>query len=121
MQFLLGIIQSSDYEDSVKQAAGQAFMSVIEQRPKLLAKKNLVVPCLASLMGMIAKEDGSAAGALFSVTPQHGILDEDDEDGDYAPDVDVQRLAQTIIDTMAIYIPSKYFVEPALNLCAQVS
>jgi hypothetical protein len=71
-------------------------------------------------MGMIAKEDGSSAGALFAVTPKNGILDEEEDDADYSPDADVQRLSHTIIDTMAISIPSKYFVEPALNLCAQV-
>ena len=32
----------------------------------------------------------------------------------------MQRLAQTIIDTMAMAIPSKYFADPALSLIGQV-
>jgi len=50
-----------------------------------------------------------------------GVLDDEEEDdGDYSPELDVQRLAQTIIDTMAMAIPSKHFAEPALSLIGQV-
>lgn len=97
-------------------------MNLVENRPKLFGIANLVHPTLVVLMGMIAKEDSSAAGNLFSFTPaNNGVLDDnDEEDEDYSPELDVQRLAQTIIDTMAISVPSKYFAEPALALIAQV-
>jgi hypothetical protein len=115
----MGIVQNKDYDVAVKQSAGQTLMNIIESRPKLVAKKNLVGPTLALLMEMIAKEDASAAGSLFSFSNPDGILDDEDEDEDFSPDMDVQKLAQTIIDCMAIHIPSKYFVEPALTLCGQ--
>ena len=120
VQFSLGILQSKEYESGVKQSAGQTLINVIEFRPKLMAKKNLVGPVLATLMEMIAKQDSSAAGSLFSFNAREGVLggDDDEEDED-EPEMDVQRLAQTTIDCMAINIPSKYFIDPALTLCAQ--
>jgi hypothetical protein len=43
-----------------------------------------------------------------------------EKDDDYEDDEEnTQRLAQQIIDTMAIHVPSKYFSEPALQLCGQ--
>eukprot|EP01038_Epipyxis_sp_PR26KG_P004790 gene4790-6717_t len=122
-RFSMGIIQAPNYDTAVKQSAGQTMMNIIELRPKLFAKKQLVGPTLATLMEMIAKEDPEATGALFTFTNPKGILDDeeskDDDDESYSPEVDVQRLSQTIIDWMAMYIPSKYFVEPALTLCSQ--
>src|SRR5688572_21024817 len=115
----MSIVQNKDHETAVKQSAGQTLMNIIEARPKLIAKKGLVGPTLAILMEMIAKEDSSAAGALFCFSTPDGILDDEDDDEDESPDMDVQKLSQTIIDCMAINIPSKYFVEPALTLCAQ--
>lgn len=96
-------------------------MNIVENRPKLLGVSELVHPTLVVLMEMIAKEDSAAAGSLFSFNSANtGILDDEDDDEDYSPELDVQRLAQTIIDTMAMAIPSKYFADPALSLIGQV-
>lgn len=119
VQFSLSILQTKEYESGVKQSAGQTLINIIEFRPKLLAKKNLVGPVLATLMEMIAKQDSSAAGSLFSFNARDGILGDESDDDEDEPEMDVQRLAQTTIDCMAINVPSKYFVEPALALCAQ--
>lgn len=119
VQFSLGILQTKEYESGVKQSAGQTLINIIEFRPKLLAKKNLVGPILATLMEMIAKQDSSAAGSLFSFNARDGILGDEESDDEDEPEMDVQRLAQTTIDCMAINVPSKYFVDPALALCAQ--
>lgn len=117
--FVVEIMQSSTYEDQVKQAAGQTLMNILEYRPKLVAKKNLVGPVLSSLVDMIAKSE-VGPGALYAVATQNNHLNEDDDDDeDYNSEVEVQQLAQTCLDTMAISIPSKYFSQPALNLCAQ--
>jgi hypothetical protein len=89
----------------------------------LVAKKQLVVRILSTLAEIIAKSDIKAAGSLFSYADNHGRLDteqeDDDDDEDYA--ADFQKMAQSCLDVMAISIQSKYFVEPALNLCAQVA
>jgi len=121
VEFTLEIIRSKSYESPLQQSAGQTLMNIIENRPKLLAASNLVHPTLVVLMEMIAKEDSSAAGSLFSFSSnKDGVLDDEEEDdGDYSPELDVQRLAQTIIDTMAMAIPSKHFAEPALSLIGQ--
>lgn len=113
--FLINIIQSSAAENAVKQAAGNAFMVLIEQRPKLIAKKQLIPPCIQAMVSIIARSTKSSAGALFSYTTEETGDDDDDDDGE----LDLQRIAQTCLDTMAITIPSKYFVEPALAICAQ--
>jgi hypothetical protein len=120
VQFSLGILAAKQYESGVKQSAGQTLINIIEFRPKLLAKKNLVGPVLATLMEMIAKADSTAAGSLFSFNTREGVLGgQDDESDEDEPEMDIQRLAQTTIDCMAINVPSKYFIEPALALCAQ--
>lgn len=119
VQFCMQTLQNDDIETSCRNAAFQTLLVAVECRPKLLAKQNLVNPILAALMEMIAKrDDTSAAGSLFAfhgdTTVETGGASEDDET------VDVQKYAQTMIDQMAIYIPSKYFADPALALCAQV-
>jgi hypothetical protein len=117
--FVVSIMQSSTYEDQVKGAAGQTLMNILEYRPKLVAKKNLVQPILSSLVDMIAATD-SSSGSLYIYSSQNQHLNEDDDDDDesYTSQVEVQQLAQTCLDTMAINIPSKHFSQPALSLCA---
>ncbi len=95
-------------------------MNIVEFRPKLFAKKNMVGPVLTILMDMIAKQDASSAGSLFSFTNPDGILDNDEDDADFdEEEADVNKLAQILIDTMALHIPSKYFSEPALSMISQ--
>lgn len=125
VQFIISIISNKEAESSVKKSAGQTLMNIIEYRPKLFAKKNLVAPTMTVLMDMVAKEESSAAGSLFTFAHAEDGVHEEDDDEEYNEEedekLDVQRLVQTIIDTMAIHVPSKYFVEPALALCSQVS
>lgn len=114
-------MQSKEYDDQVKQAAGQTLMNILEYRPKLVTKKNLVQPILASLVEMLTQTD-SAAGRLYAYSSGGNahLNDDDDDDESYTSAVEVQQLAQTCLDTMAINIPSKHFSQPALSLCAQV-
>ena len=119
---MVAILQADGLDSPVKQAAGQTLMNVMEARPKLVAKKQLITPVLSALAGIIAKADTSAAGSIFSFAETEGRLDheDDDDDEDYTPEMDIQRMAQTCIDTMAIHIPQKHFVGPALAICSQV-
>jgi len=118
VQFILRIIQNKENDGALRNIAAQAFMTIIDCRPKLLAKKNLVAPTLSVLMDMIAKDDASAAGTLFSFpSGNNGILE--DEKDDDEEEGNTQRLTQQIIDTMAISISSKYFSGPALAMCGQ--
>lgn len=123
VHFVMRVLQGQDFDSAVKQSAGQTLINVLEFRPKLTAKKSLVAPILTALMTMIAQENPNAAGSLFSFTHREGRLGEgdgdEDDDESFSPEMDVQRLAQTTIDCMAINIPSKYFVDTALGLCAQ--
>jgi hypothetical protein len=122
--FLVTILQTEAYESPVKQSAGQTLISLIENRPKLISKKELVTPVLVAMVDMIAKSDSSAAGSLFSFGENQpdddDNKDDDEDDEDFEEEaLDVHRLAQTIIDCMAMNIRSKHFVPPALTLCAQ--
>ena len=121
--FLVTILQTESYDAAVKQSAGQTLIVMIDNRPKLIAKKDLVTPLLTAMVDMVAKSDSAAAGSLFSFGQNKADDDDndedDDDDDDFSNAMDVHRLAQTIIDCMAMNIPSKYFVNPALKLCAQ--
>ena len=123
--FLINIIRADGLDIPVKKSAAETFNSVIECRPKLIGKKQLVFPCLESFVTIIAKSTSSAAGSLFHVGNDRPVVsnaDEDDEkDEDFDENDEYQRIAQMCIDKMALKIPSKYFVQPALNICSQVS
>ena len=110
-------------DQALSQAAGQTLLNIVEYRPKLVAKQNLVVPIISSLVTLIAESKVSAAGALYSYgDSQKTVNDDDDEDDDedYSPEMSKQELAQTCLDSMALHISPKHFVQPALAICAQV-
>lgn len=115
--FLLAILTGSAIEQGVKESAGQTIICLIQFRPKFLAKCDMVKPMLMSLVQMIAISDASGAGSLF-VMDQHSKNVEEGEDEDMTEDKMNQQLAQTLLDGMAIHIPSKYFTENALSICA---
>jgi HEAT repeat protein len=120
--FITQILQNDKIENTMRAAAGQALMDVVQGRPKLFSKSNLVSPVISSIAGVLATAE-LAAGTLFSFG---GRIDfdgnnnkDDDDDDDDEEEEDIYKLAQCCLDTMAINIPSKYFLEPALQLCAQ--
>ena len=118
IQFITNVMQSQNenVEIHVKVAASQALCEVMQYRPKLVAKKQLVAPTLQALANIIAQGD-SAAGSLFSLNEDGKLKDEDDDDDE--EDENLQQVAQSCVDTMALHIPSKYFVEPALQVSSQ--
>lgn len=112
--FVVGIIQNDAYDQPLRAAAGQTLMSIMENRPKLAAKKNLVAPTLACLAGIIAKSTENAK--MFNLAETTGTLEEEEDIDD---ETAMLQLAHMCIDTMALHIPSKHFIEPALALCSQ--
>jgi hypothetical protein len=122
VKLVMQILSTDDLDMSIKQSAGQTLIGIVENRPKAVAKLQLVTPVLTVLAGMIAKSEAKSAGALFSFSEQNGRLDQqddDDDDASFEEEMDLQQLAQACVDCMAINIPSKHFVQPALELCAQ--
>lgn len=117
--FVINIIQADALDYGLKQAASTTFNSLIESRPKLIGKKQLVFPCLEAFVNIIAKSTKSAAGSIFSFMHEDKNLELDDDDEE--EDEDMSRIAQTCINVMALNLSSKYFVQPALNICSQVS
>jgi hypothetical protein len=119
--FIVAVMEHKDYENQVKQAATFALISIIENRPKLLGKKNMVPPILNAMVTLIAASDGSEVKSLFQLSSQsEKVLNEDDEsDEDFDEEEGDNRNPQYILDVMALNIPSKYFVQPALTICSQ--
>lgn len=118
--FIVSVMENKDYDNAVKQAATFALISIIENRPKLLGKKNMVPPILNSMVALIAASDGTEVGSLFQLgNEKEGILDDEDGDSDFDEEEGTGRNPQYILDTMALSIPSKYFVQPALGICSQ--
>ncbi len=119
------MMQQESNEPAVRAAAGQTLMEILEGRPKLVSKKQLIVPILSALAGIIANAD-AGAGQLFSFGGRLDFDgegaggDDDDEDSEDDEENDINHLAQCCLNTMAMSLPSKYFVEPALQLCSEV-
>lgn len=113
--FVVGIIQTEDYDQPLRAAAGQTLMTIMENRPKLVAKKNLVTPTLSCMASIIAKSTENAK--MFNFSETTGTLEEEEDDED--DETSMLQLAHMCIDTMALHIPSKHFIEPALALCSQ--
>jgi hypothetical protein len=120
--FAISIMGNTSLESSTRNIAGQTILSIIELRPKLLAKQNLVEPALRVFVQAIASTNSSGAGSLFSSTDRYMPNGEDDDDDeDYQPEMEVTELAQMCLDRMSLSISSKSFVGPALAVCAEVS
>lgn len=115
--FLMAILSGTEVSQGVKEAAGQTAIFLIQYRPKFLAKSDMVKPMLSGLVQIIALSDASGAGSLF-VMDRADKVQENGESEDLDDDKLNQQLAQTILDGMAINIPSKYFTESAMSICS---
>lgn len=76
----------------------------------------LVNQTLVMLMEILAQD--TSKGSLFALPHVSTATEESDEDEE-EEEVDIARLAQAIIDAMALHIPSKHFLPTALALCSQ--
>ncbi|RYG70418.1 hypothetical protein EON64_00190 [archaeon] len=148
IELCLHILRHTTIEESVKAAAGQCLIDLIENKPKLFSKQGGVNSTLLTCMEIIAQDKSNAAGSLFALpvvqqgdegkltvcttnTRSNSILrpfvllsralDSSSDVSDDSHQFSLQSLSQSIIDAMSLNIPPKYFVESALGLCSQVS
>lgn len=121
--FLLAIVQSTTLENKTKSASVATILEIIDSRPKLLAKLNLVSPILNATAQIIATSEGSACGSLYTMPSAAQIndteKDDDDDDESFNSEMEASQSAQVIINSLAISIPSKHFTEPALAIVSQ--
>lgn len=115
VQFALEIVNSTEYESDVVESAGQTLIATLQFRPKLFAKKGLVGPSLTVLISVIARSDPAAFEALYQLADQV----EGEDDASLDPEFGRQKMAQMIIDYMAVNVPVKYFADVALSLVSQ--
>lgn len=119
--FIVHIIENDKIDFSVRSSAVQTLQALVEHRPKLISKANMVPPILQAMTNLIAAIDPTKAGKLFTMgaNEKEGILEDEDEDEDYEDEeAQALRFPGFIIDTMAINIPQKYFNTPALQVTA---
>ena len=122
LPFVMGIAQNKSYEMAVKLSAGETLMQILQCRPKLIAKKNLVEPLLKQLVEMIAVSDNEKSIFNFNSNSNASRTaddEDDDDDEDFDPEQEFLLLAQRALDVMSLNIPSKHFSQPALAVCAQ--
>lgn len=118
----MSILQNANYEMQVKHAAGETLMSILESRPKLVAKKQMVEPILRAIVELIAS--GNSETAIFNFNEHNASTvgkgaDDDDDDDDFDPEQQLQELSQQCLDRMSLSIPSKYFSPPAMAIASQ--
>eukprot|EP00604_Paraphysomonas_vestita_P001190 CAMPEP_0174822840 /NCGR_PEP_ID=MMETSP1107-20130205/19050_1 /TAXON_ID=36770 /ORGANISM="Paraphysomonas vestita, Strain GFlagA" /LENGTH=571 /DNA_ID=CAMNT_0016043059 /DNA_START=425 /DNA_END=2137 /DNA_ORIENTATION=+ len=114
--FAVSIMGNFSLESSTRGVAGQTILSIIELRPKLLAKQNLVQPILEVFVQAIANSDSSGAGTLYTMGNRHLNEEDDDDDDEYTPSMELTEIAQMCLDRMSLSMTSKTFVGPVLNI-----
>lgn len=114
--FAVSIMGNFSLESSTRNAAGQTIMSIIEMRPKLLAKQNLVQPILEVFVQAIANSDSSGCGTLFTMGDRLAEEADDDDDEDYQPSMELTQIAQMCLDRMSLSMTSKAFAGPVLEI-----
>jgi hypothetical protein len=117
VNFSLSIVNGNDIEQDLMESAGQTLIATMQHRPKLFAKKGMVAPTLSVLMGIVARSDPAAFEALYQLADKRD--DDEDDDDEFNPEHSRQKMAQMIMDYMAIHVPSKYFMDIALNMISQ--
>ena len=117
IQVTLNILREYKKYPDLCDSSATVIYSLIDHRPKLLAKHNLVVPLLSGLIEIMSKFEDNTP--LF----QYGNGDDDDDDDDdvqeadnnIEEDTEMSSRIQYIVDRMSIKIASKHFTQPALN------
>ena len=113
---VVNILEHDDIAADVKSSAGACLMSIVENRPKLVAKKGMVAPMIQSMVKIISKSDAPAAGSLYTMAVHDN---KDNDDASYEEEEGPAEIAQTCLDIMACNIGAKYFAQPALSICAE--
>jgi len=97
----------------VREGACLLLNGLAEAKPKQLAKKGNAPQLLLRLTQIIAAQEGSASGELFTGSSQH---DEDSDDDDEEEERDSGGMAQTVLDTIALNVPTKYTFQAAMHI-----
>jgi hypothetical protein len=82
---MVSVLGNENLDNAVRSAAGQMLISLVENRPKLVAKKNMVTPVLTALVEMISKSNKESAGSLYCFA-RHDDKKDNEDDDDYDPD-----------------------------------
>ena len=104
---MVSVLGNDTLDNAVRGAAGQMLISLVENRPKLVAKKNMVTPVLTALVEMISKSSGESAGSLYCFA-RHDDKKDNEEDDDYDPD-EVRQTSPTPISPIFIFTHRRLF------------
>jgi hypothetical protein len=114
VMWAISALQNETYNMKLRSAAATVLQHIIQHRPKLFCKSDLVAPVLRAVSDMLA--DGTyATGTLFCMGNTDGL--DAAKSSDDNPSIYIYELSQAVLDQMAVYIPSVHFLEPALKVC----
>jgi hypothetical protein len=114
--FLISVLQNEMYDMKMRSAAAEVLQDIMQHRPKLFCKSDLVNPVLGAVSDMLANGTYTP-GSLF-LLGRGSENDEAESDNDDASTY-TYKLSRHLMDQMAIFIPSAYFLEPALKICGE--
>lgn len=112
---LLQTMLNQDLEGSTRDGASFVMTKLLEGKPKTVAKSGLVKDILSVAMRMIAQDDTSAGGMHSSQFNDESDDDDDDECDDSSP----TKIAQRILDVMALNLGAKYFDTTMFELTSE--
>ncbi|CAK4099596.1 unnamed protein product [Aphanomyces euteiches] len=108
IQLLLQIFMAPDIEPSTRAAANSCINSIIENKPKVIAKANLAPVIFNTMIQAIAADNHSASGMFYS------ILQEEKEDDE---EEHTTQMAQRTLDFMALSLSPKS-MKPIILQCS---
>ena len=106
VQYLLTLVVDQDKEVRLRDAAGMLLNLIVQYKHKTVGKKQLVAPIIAHMLHLCAQTTASPGEEATPVDEQ----DDDDED-----DVTLFRIAQSLLDTMAIAVSTKHVWPPMVQ------
>lgn len=108
VHLMLQSLLNEQLELSTRDSAANVLQNLITNKPKSIGKNNLTQDILNVLIELMTK-DNSSSGGMFSGTCNFD--EEEDDEEDLSP----TRIAQRVLDVMALSMSPKYFDEPILS------
>ncbi|KAF0682675.1 Aste57867_25234 [Aphanomyces stellatus] len=108
VQLLLQIFLAPEIEPSTRSAANACLNSLIENKPKVIAKSNMAPVIFNAMIQAIAADNHSASGMFYSILQE----EKDDDEEEHTT-----QMAQRTLDFMALSISPKT-LKPIILQCS---
>ena len=117
--YALQVLGDKNLELTTRDSAALVISTLIEFKPKLVAKKANVDLLIETFMNLIEDAKESAAGAFFDNNPawKEDAANEDDSDDEDYDGPTQCGMAQGCLDMLACNLPQKYIFQPIITKC----